>query len=236
MADNTYNFEASARIPVRPLSYDNKDLAKPKELIIDYKNRKLYICDANGVIADATGSSEQISEKLEEALKEDPSVVTSIMVKIPETYDPETGEVITEVEISISDAIYQIFDKFNNLSADEIKETDDKQFVSAEDKESWSSKTDIYNIDATIPSGTANWTSNTESSSTYYTQNVTVENILESDYPVIGIKLSDSYTTVIEELDSYSYIYKILTYDGYIKVYATNPTTVDLNITIKVDR
>ena len=69
-----------------------------------------------------------------------------------------------------------------------------------------------------------------------YTQQVTVEGILESDVPVVDISLGDIYETVQKQLDSYAYIYKILTYDGYIVVYASEPTEDNVTVQMKVDR
>ena len=40
----------------------------------------------------------------------------------------------------------------------------------------------------------------------------------------------------MDELNSYAFIYKVTTFDGYIKVYATEPTTTLIKIQIKVDR
>ena len=69
-----------------------------------------------------------------------------------------------------------------------------------------------------------------------YKQTITLDGILESDYPIVDINLSDDYATAVDELESYSLIMKILTFDGYIEVYATEPTSVALNIYMKTDR
>lgn len=69
-----------------------------------------------------------------------------------------------------------------------------------------------------------------------YKQTITLDGILESDYPIVDIDLSDDYATAVDELESYSLIMKILTFDGYIEVYATEPTSVALNIYMKTDR
>lgn len=54
MSESNYKYSASSRIPTRPLSYENASLAMPRELILDYKNAKIYICDLSGKIVDIT--------------------------------------------------------------------------------------------------------------------------------------------------------------------------------------
>lgn len=54
MSDSSYKYTATSRIPVRPLSYENRGLALPKELIVDYDTGVIYICDLNGKISDIT--------------------------------------------------------------------------------------------------------------------------------------------------------------------------------------
>ena len=68
-----------------------------------------------------------------------------------------------------------------------------------------------------------------------YIKSISIENILESDNPIVDIQLSDDYETSLKELNEYSKIYKILTYDGYIKIYAKEPVSIDLNIILKIN-
>lgn len=42
------------RVPTRPLDYKYKNLAKPKEILIDYEYGHIFICDENGKIFDAS--------------------------------------------------------------------------------------------------------------------------------------------------------------------------------------
>ena len=60
--------------------------------------------------------------------------------------------------------------------------------------------------------------------------------MIEAYFPVVDVVLSEDYETAMKELDSYSYIYKILTYDGKITIYAIKPIAVDLNIVLKIDK
>lgn len=57
------NESTMARIPVRPLSYDDRDLALPRELVIDYSEGNIFITD-----------------------KEDPSILIDITKLIAESY------------------------------------------------------------------------------------------------------------------------------------------------------
>lgn len=67
-------FSASARIPTRPLSYENKNLAEKKELVVDYENHKVYISDVNGNLIDITESLKINFNELEKLLKEKPEI------------------------------------------------------------------------------------------------------------------------------------------------------------------
>ena len=52
-------FQATTRLPFRPLSYENVELAYNRELIADYTNGNLYLKDDQGQIIDL---SEKISQ------------------------------------------------------------------------------------------------------------------------------------------------------------------------------
>ena len=95
-------------------------------------------------------------------------------------------------------------------------------------------ETGVLILDATISADADNW-SDTDGDAPYK-QTITLEGILETDYPIVDINLSDDYGTAVDELESYGRIMKILTFDGYIEVYATEPTSVALNIFMKTDR
>ena len=95
-------------------------------------------------------------------------------------------------------------------------------------------ETGVLILDATISADADDW-SDTDGDAPYK-QTITLEGILETDYPIVDINLSDDYGTAVDELESYGRIMKILTFDGYIEVYATEPTSVALNIFMKTDR
>ena len=53
-------FEATTRLPFRPLSYENVDMAYNRELIADYTTGNLYLKDDNGEIIDLTEKISQL--------------------------------------------------------------------------------------------------------------------------------------------------------------------------------
>lgn len=247
-------FTATARIPCRPLSYDNKDLAEPKELLVDYSTGNVWVSKVDGTLVDI-GTA--VKEIILEYIKEDPEFGGSITINIDGVpvelqvivaqnannikilfealgyyEDPETHEPKFDLLDKIANYDPETGDITINISADNITETDDKQFVSQEEKDKIAKATHPEIIKATILGGASAWTGSTAP----YMQKVTVEGIKESDTPVVDITLPEIYETVQKQLDSWAYVYKILTYDGYIMVYASEPTEDDVNIQMKVDR
>lgn len=248
-------FEAKARIPTRPLDFANKDLAFDRELLVDYTNHAVYIY-VNGEFHDITSDVTSVVNEVIKKLQEDPTLLQEIFINEDNqqtiinnvNITLENGDVVSLNE-AITDALKRIedleqffdftYDEEGNITninikveATDVEETEEKQFVSQEEKEKWDDKADIFRITATIMGGTSAW----EGSKEPYTQVVNIPEILESDYPVVDVVLSEVYQTAMDQLNSYAYIYKILTFDGYIKVFASNPTEVTLQIQMKVDR
>nr|DAE08611.1 MAG TPA: hypothetical protein [Myoviridae sp. ctwwN25] len=246
-------FSATARIPTRPLSYDQLNLAENKELIADYNTGALYVKKADGTVVDVSAA---VKEVIIKEIQKDPNFSNNIQITINgDTYELSTviTKNVTEIK-QIQDALGYYVDKEGNvkfdlldkiakidpntgkveftITADDVQETDNRVFLSPTEKESAAKATHPEIIKATILGGTQAWTG----SDAPYTQKVTVTGIKETDVPVVDISLGDIYDTITKQLDSYAYIYKILTYDGYIMVYASQPTENDINIQMKVDR
>lgn len=81
-----------------------------------------------------------------------------------------------------------------------------------------------------IPSG---WTK----SGSYYYQDITVDGILESDDPIVGVYLySDDMDRNAQQKSDFGNIILINTYDGSIRVWAKKETTIDFMIRLKVVR
>lgn len=86
-------FIATTRLPTRPLSYEHKDMAYNKELMIDYDAGELYLKDAAGNIHNIT---DKVADAIIDEIDRDPTMITD-SIKVPVT-DPDTGEV-TDVAI-----------------------------------------------------------------------------------------------------------------------------------------
>ena len=84
-------FTATSRIPTRPLSYENKDLVEKEEILVDYTNHKIYVCDTNGEIHDITAeiSSTVISSSITDTIEKDPTIVTGVQITLP------NGDIVT---------------------------------------------------------------------------------------------------------------------------------------------
>ena len=231
------NFTATARIPSRPLSMANKELAEKKELLVDYENHEIYICDLTGAFVNVTASVTAVVKEMEEKIKNDPTIITNVKITLPD------GSNVT-IDKAIYDAFKEIEElkkllKYDDKTGDatisippsSIDQDKDNRFVSDEEKTNWNNKSTVFNINTTIKSGDANWTG----SSAPYTQTITVAQMKESYYPVVDVHLSDDYALATKEINDYSNIFKILTYDGSIKVYSTKATSVDLSIIMKID-
>ena len=259
MADR---FEAHARIPTRPLSYANKELAQENEILVDYEENQIYVYH-NGEFHNITAKMQEVIQGVIDAMEKDPTILQNIFNKSEDgsvifgdiNITLVSGDVVTLKE-GLSGAITDIaqvksdikkLEEGLGITRDElgqikkveittttIKESEEKQFVSKTDKEIWAGKADIFEMEAIIKSGTANWTSTNGAAP--FTQEIAVANILSSDNPIIDIIMSDSYDTAMNQLNNYAHVYRISTFDGKIKVYAIIPTNIDLKIQIKVDR
>lgn len=238
-------FTAGARIPTRPLSMENVHLAENKELVVDYEKHEIYVKDSNGNLVNVTASVTTVIEEVKKQMEEDPTVVTDAIVELP------NGDHIT-----IQKSIFEIYEKFEELeknfeeletnlgvetdeetgevtlSAEAVKTDTDHQFVTAEEKSAWNAKTDIIQLITKISAGTSKWTG----SEAPYKQIINIADIKETDYPVVDVVLSEDYETAMNELSNYAFIYKILTFNGYIEVYSIKPTEVELTIVMKIDR
>lgn len=259
MADR---FEAKARIPTKPLSYANKELAQENEILVDYEERQIYVYH-NGEFHNITAKMEEVIQGVIDAMEKDPTILQNIFNKSEDgsiifgdiNVTLMNGDVITLKEglSGVIDNVAQIKNDIKKLeeslgiTRDElgqiqkveittttIKESEEKQFVAKIDKEVWIGKADIFQMNATIKSGTSNWTSTNGAAP--FIQEVAVPDILATDNPVVDIIMSETYDTAMTQLNNYAHIYKITTLDGKIRVYGIIPTTVDLNIQMKVDR
>lgn len=289
MAD-PIKFTASARIPTRPLSYANKDLAEPKEILVDYDNHRLYVCATDGNIYDITADTTDIINKLIEHIKNNPGdfnfgdVIINIHID-PDDDNPEgkdfevalkeiLAEFMKKIEyiekllqierdengniIENLDSIYEkikVLEDILNITRDELGNIkniklenifidasqitldEEHRFVTDTQINNWNAKAKVFQLVAQIQAGSETnnkWVSTNGEAP--YVQTISIPEIKEIDCPIVDILLSDVYAVAMDELNSYAFIYKVTTFDGYIKVYATEPTTTLIKIQIKVDR
>lgn len=178
-----------------------------KELIVDYLRHIIYLCDADGNVIKASASAETIIDEVMDQIANDPVYLKEIQITINE----ETGETVS-LEKGLVDTIGQL----NTI------------------KEEWDTKSSIHNVTAVVSSAEGSWVLDSDKGA--YIQSIGIDDILETDYPIVDVCLSDNYNTALEELNEYGKIYKILTFNGYIEVYANAQTSIDLNIILKIDR
>ena len=69
-----------------------------------------------------------------------------------------------------------------------------------------------------------------------YTQTISVDGMLSADNPMVDIVVSDDFSIAETQLESFGYIYKIVTSDGSVTVYSTEPTTTEVTIRMEVFR
>lgn len=183
--------------------------------------------------ANKTSITSEITQRknADTALQESIDAVSDEVSTLAGTVDTNKTELEnknTELANSISSLSDTVTANKNSL---DNKNTSQDQAIQA--LQSYNEK-GILILNATISADTNDW-SDTDGDAPYK-QTITLEGILETDYPIVDINLSDDYGTAVDELESYGRIMKILTFDGYIEVYATEPTSVALNIFMKTDR
>lgn len=73
-------------------------------------------------------------------------------------------------------------------------------------------------------------------SSPPYTVDLTLAGIKATDNPIVDLVVSSTLATAQSEVENWSYVYKISTNDGGIKLYATEKPAVNLSLQLKVVR
>ena len=244
----TREFEATTRIPTRPLSYANKDMAYNKELMIDYTNGNVYVKDENGVIHD-------ISQTITQIIKEDPDFSDEITVVIPD--ESGTGEQIVSINAAITQLIQQIKDQqttidqqqtaidnmqnvIDGITGDtggdiQIKPGDiivdaNHQFVTNQQLTEIADKIHLKYVTVTLSS--SGWTG----SSAPYTQTVTCTGATANmARPTIDIDhSSESYSTAMDTEDAWCNIYRAVTGANQITFYASEKPTVNISVVVEM--
>ena len=69
-----------------------------------------------------------------------------------------------------------------------------------------------------------------------FSQEITVNGILDTDKPKVDVVVSDTYATAETEIEAWGYVYRVVTSQNGVTVYATEKPEVSLNIQIEVIR
>lgn len=107
-------FTATTRVPTRPLSYANKEMAYRKELMIDYTNGLIYVVDENGNIIDV---SQSVYEKLI-TYGDISTTGDNITIEVPNPDNPNET-----IQVTIQEEILTILTQIDaiNTNIEEIK-------------------------------------------------------------------------------------------------------------------
>lgn len=69
-----------------------------------------------------------------------------------------------------------------------------------------------------------------------FSQSVNVQGIKSTDNPIVDIVTSQTYGTAMKELDAWSNVYRIITANNSITLYASEKPTIAMNLRIKCIR
>lgn len=147
-----------------------------------------------------------------------------------ETYDLGTGKIIEnygKIQIGILIRSGTVCNNlvFKPMITPNLNATYD-DFVSYED----SLATNRVIATRTVALGTS-WTKDTTNG--YYTQSVTLSGITSKDYPIIDVSLTGTLSNMQKQQEEWGKILKIETSTDTLKFYASEATTVSLNVIVK---
>jgi hypothetical protein len=83
MSDSLYNSNSMGRLPVVPLSYEFKDFAKIRELVVNYTTGDVYVKTDSGELVNICASISTM-EKFAEYLKTNSDIVSDLTVTTPD--------------------------------------------------------------------------------------------------------------------------------------------------------
>lgn len=104
MPNQVSRITATSRVPTRPLSYANKEMAYRKELLVDYTNGMIYVIDENG-------NEHNVSQQVYEMLVENGDITGDIEITIPD----ESGE--GETIVTIQEAVTNILTDIESIQS-----------------------------------------------------------------------------------------------------------------------
>lgn len=234
----TREFEATTRIPTRPLSYANKDMAYNKELMVDYTTGNVYVKGEDGTIYD-------ISEHISNIIIENPTFTEALKVTYTDFNDDEVTVTINEAIIDLVAQIKEntkVIDALTSGSGSgsgvtiQIKPGDiitdaNHQFVTNTQLTEMSQKVTLKYVTCTLT--TSGWSG----SSAPYTQTVSCSGATASmNRPTIDINhtSSETYENAMKVEDAWCNIYRAVTGDGTITVYASEKPTVNISMVVEL--
>lgn len=233
-------FQAMSRIPFRPLSYENVDLAFDKELIADYEKGNLYLKDAHGNIIDLTKSIAQL-------LTQDQTFVENLTVNV---IGPDGKEIEVRIDEHLAEITKQITDMQKVVDAitgkdgadgadGEIKviikpgqiiQDTNHQFINSTQFTELTNKVSIDDVIITIPA--SGW-----SGAGPYTQTVAcVGAKTNMPRPTLDINHTDSETfdNAKKADEEWTKIYRAKTGENTLTIYATEKPSVDLSAVVQL--
>ena len=233
-------FKATTRLPFRPLSYENVDLAYNRELIADYTNGNLYLKDDQGQIVD-------LSEKISQTIIESGQISEYLNV----TYIGFDGEQTTvQINAAIIDLVNKIKEQQQVIDAitgqdepgggttvniqikpGQIVVDENHQFVTNQQLNELAQKVSISDVQCLLPA--TGWIG---SAAPYY-QTVACQGALETmPRPTIDINHTsgETYENAMTAEDNWCYIYRAVTGANTITVYASEKPEVDLSFVVQL--
>lgn len=232
-------FKATTRLPFRPLSYENVDLADNRELIADYTNGNLYLKDDNGDIID-------LSEKISQTIVESGDIAKYLNV----TYTGFDGQ---ETTVTINAAVIDVVNKIKEqqkvieaitggdtsgggdvtiqIKPGQIVVDENHRFVTDVQLNEIAQKVSIKEVVCTVPK--IGWVG----SEAPYTQTVACQGALEEmPRPTIDINhtSSETYENAMTADDNWCYIYRATTGANTITFYASEKPEVDLSVFVQM--
>lgn len=260
----TRSFEATTRIPTRPLSYANKDMAYNKELMVDYTNGNIYVKDENGTIHDITQAVVNI-------IKEDPDIDLGGNIEITIPNPDGEGDVNVTITAAISDLVNKIKEQQQKIDSMETTieglgdlATDVDKIQSAIDAITGGEGSGTGTVIQIKPGDiitdeTHQFVTNTQlteikskislkyvtvtlssagwtGSAAPYTQTVTCTGATaDMARPTIDIDhSSENYDTAMDSEDAWCSIYRAVTGADQITFYASEKPTVNLSVVVEM--
>lgn len=235
----TREFEATTRVPTRPLSYENKEMAFNKELMVDYKTGNVYVKGEDGVIYD-------ISENISNIIIQNPSFSDALKVTYTNFEEEEVTVTINEAIIDLVTQIKKnksVIDTITGQSPEpdpgitiqikpgDIVTDEDHQFITQTQLDEIEQKVTLKYVTCTLT--VEGWTG----AEAPYTQTVTCTGATaDMNRPTVDINHSDgeSYENAMKAEDAWCNIYRAVTGQDNITVYASEKPEVEISMVVEL--